>query len=50
LAHAVAGDAAAREDGSMIWLEPGESRTYRTTFRTHHGAAAIAALDARLAR
>ncbi|MCG5218248.1 aldose 1-epimerase family protein [Streptosporangium sp. KLBMP 9127] len=47
--HAVAGDAAAREDGSMIWLEPGESRTYHTTFRTHHGAAAIAALDERLA-
>ncbi|MEU7740640.1 aldose 1-epimerase family protein [Nonomuraea sp. NPDC049158] len=31
--HHVGGDAAAREDGSMIWLEAQESRTYQTTFR-----------------
>ncbi|MEO3868649.1 DUF4432 family protein [Nonomuraea sp. B12E4] len=31
--HHVAGDAAARADGSMIWLGPQESRTYHTTFR-----------------
>ncbi|WP_322097542.1 aldose 1-epimerase family protein [Nakamurella alba] len=31
--HHVAGDAAAREDGSMIWLEHGESRRYDTVFR-----------------
>lgn len=31
--HHVGGDSAAREDGSMIWLEPQESRTYHTTFR-----------------
>jgi galactose mutarotase-like enzyme len=46
--HHVAGDAAARDDGSMIWLEPGETRTYRTSFRVHRGAEAIAALQARL--
>jgi hypothetical protein len=31
--HHVAGDAAAREDGSMIWLSHGEERRYETTFR-----------------
>jgi hypothetical protein len=31
--HHVAGDEAARADGSMTWLEPGETRTYRTVFR-----------------
>ena len=31
--HHVAGDAAAREDGSMIWLEHAEERVYTTTFR-----------------
>ncbi len=31
--HHVAGDAAAREDGSMIWLEHGDSRTYSSVFR-----------------
>ncbi|WP_329237001.1 aldose 1-epimerase family protein [Actinoallomurus sp. NBC_01490] len=46
--HHVAGDAAARDDGSMIWLEPGETRTYRTSFRVHQGAEEIAALQARL--
>ncbi|GAA2895822.1 aldose 1-epimerase family protein [Streptosporangium fragile] len=47
--HHVAGDAAAREDGSMIWLGPGESRTYHTTFRVHRGAEEIEALERRLA-
>lgn len=31
--HHVAGDEAARADGSMTWLEPGETRMYRTAFR-----------------
>ena len=31
--HHVAGDAAARADGSMIWLEHGEERRYATVFR-----------------
>ncbi|MEV4086717.1 aldose 1-epimerase family protein, partial [Nonomuraea fuscirosea] len=31
--HHVSGDAAARRDGSMIWLGAQESRTYHTTFR-----------------
>jgi len=31
--HHVAGDAAAREDGSMIWLSHGEERRYETVFR-----------------
>ncbi len=31
--HHVAGDAAAREDGSMIWLEHGEQRRYESVFR-----------------
>lgn len=31
--HHVAGDAAAREDGSMIWLEHDEERRYETVFR-----------------
>jgi hypothetical protein len=31
--HHVAGDAAAREDGSMIWLSHGEERHYETVFR-----------------
>jgi hypothetical protein len=31
--HHVAGDAAARADGSMIWLEHGEERRYETVFR-----------------
>ena len=36
--HAVAGDAAARADGSMTWLEHGDSRTYATTIRVLDGA------------
>jgi galactose mutarotase-like enzyme len=31
--HHVAGDAAAREDGSMTWLEHGEQRRYASVFR-----------------
>lgn len=31
--HHVAGDTAARDDGSMIWLSHGEERRYRTVFR-----------------
>jgi len=31
--HAVAGDNAARADGTMIWLEHGEERRYETVFR-----------------
>ena len=39
--HHVAGDAAAREDGSMIWLGHGDQRSYETVFRfTRAGARA----------
>jgi hypothetical protein len=31
--HHVAGESAARRDGSMIWLEHGEARSYHTVFR-----------------
>ncbi len=31
--HAVGGDNAARADGTMIWLEHGEERSYETVFR-----------------
>jgi hypothetical protein len=45
--HHVTGDAAAREDGTMTWLEHGESRAYRTTIRVLDGAeATTAARDA----
>ncbi|ARJ06257.1 DUF4432 domain-containing protein [Cnuibacter physcomitrellae] len=37
--HHVGGDGAAREDGSMIWLEHGQSREYRTTIRVLVGQA-----------
>ena len=37
--HHVGGDAAARADGSMVWLEHGESREYRTTIRILEGTA-----------
>jgi hypothetical protein len=39
--HDVAGDNAARENGTMIWLAPGESRTYHTTFTILDGAESI---------
>ena len=35
--HHVAGDAAARDDGSMTWLEHGEQRHYETVFRFTRG-------------
>jgi galactose mutarotase-like enzyme len=35
--HHVAGDAAAREDGSMIWLAHGEERHYETVLRFTRG-------------
>ncbi|MFB2599981.1 DUF4432 family protein [Herbiconiux sp. P17] len=37
--HHVGGDGAARENGSMIWLEHGDSREYRTTIRVLDGVA-----------
>ncbi len=39
--HHVQGDQAAREDGSMIWLEHGESRSYRTVMTVLDGPQAI---------
>jgi hypothetical protein len=39
--HGVGGSAAARTDGSMIWLGPGESRSYHTVFRVLDSAAAV---------
>lgn len=35
--HHVGGDAAARGDGSMVWLEHGDSREYNTTIRVLDG-------------
>jgi hypothetical protein len=40
----VEGEAAAREDGSLTWLEHGESREYRTTIRVLDGVAETAAV------
>ncbi|WP_170284668.1 DUF4432 family protein [Kribbella amoyensis] len=48
--HAVAGDAAARADGSMTWLEHGESRTYRTTIRVLDGPEATESVRATIRR
>ncbi len=42
--HHVAGNAAARADGSMIWLEHGGQRRYETRFRVVHDAAGVAGL------
>lgn len=42
--HHVTGDAAAREDGSMTWLEHGESRSYLTTIRVLDGVEATTAV------
>jgi galactose mutarotase-like enzyme len=36
--HAVQGEQAARDDGSMLWLEHGDQRTYRTSIRFLKGA------------
>jgi hypothetical protein len=44
--HHVTGEQAARDDGSMIWLEHGESRTYDTHIEVVEGVEAIAALAA----
>jgi hypothetical protein len=40
--HDVGGETAARADGSLIWLQPGEARSYHTTFTVLDGAAALA--------
>jgi Domain of unknown function (DUF4432) len=42
--HAVSGEVAARADGSMIWLGPGEARAYHTTFTVLDDARAIDAV------
>jgi hypothetical protein len=42
--HAVGGDQTARDDGSMIWLEHGESRSYSTRFGVVHGIDAVHSL------
>jgi uncharacterized protein DUF4432 len=47
--HHVTGEQAARDDGSMIWLEHGESRTYDTHIEVVDGADGIAALEAAVA-
>jgi hypothetical protein len=39
--HNVGGEQAARADGSMIWLQAGESRAYHTTFSILDGAGEI---------
>jgi Domain of unknown function (DUF4432) len=39
--HHVQGDQAARDDGSMIWLEHGESRSYRTVITVLDGKEAL---------
>ncbi|WP_200329740.1 aldose 1-epimerase family protein [Leucobacter sp. L43] len=46
--HHVSGEAAAREDGTMIWLEHGESRTYRTSITLLDGPEATAAARSRV--
>lgn len=45
----VLGRAAARERGELITLEHGQSRTYRTALSVVSGAAALQALEARIA-
>ena len=44
--HHVAGDAAARESGAMIWLEHGDSREYHTTIRVLEGVGETSAARA----
>ena len=46
--HHVLGDAAARERGEMIWLGPGEHRSYSAVFRVLNGHDRIAAAEARI--
>lgn len=40
--HDIGGEAAARANGSMIWLDAGESRSYHTVFSIVEGAAPLA--------
>jgi hypothetical protein len=44
----VLGHKAARERGELTWLEHGEAREYRSTFRILDGASAIAAAEKRI--
>lgn len=44
----VGGEGAAREDGSMTWLEHGESREYRTSIRVLEGREEMAAVRERI--
>ncbi len=44
--HHVQGDRAAREDGSMIWLEHGESRRYSTVITVLEGGEALREAEA----
>jgi hypothetical protein len=44
--HHVTGDGAARDDGTMTFLEHGESREYSTTIRVLEGAAEVDAVRA----
>jgi hypothetical protein len=46
--HHVAGEAAARADGSMIWLEHGQSREYRLTVAVLDSAADVHAARERV--
>jgi galactose mutarotase-like enzyme len=46
--HHVTGDAQARADGTMIWLEHGESREYRTSIRVLDGQAETRAARERI--
>ncbi|MCK6079322.1 aldose 1-epimerase family protein [Microbacterium sp. EYE_5] len=46
--HHVAGEQAARDDGSMTWLEHGETREYRTEITILRGSAEVAAAEARI--
>ncbi|WP_198671718.1 aldose 1-epimerase family protein [Desertihabitans aurantiacus] len=48
--HHVQGDEAARQDGSMTWLEHGESRSYQTTIRLLTDAAKTAAVRQAITR
>ena len=43
----VDGRLAAEQDGSLVWLDHGESRTYRTRWTMHTGAEAIASAESR---
>ena len=48
--HHVSGEAEARADGSMTWLEHGESRSYRTTVNVLDGVEQTAAARSRIRR